>query len=241
MKAVLLGVSLLTTVLAGAGTAESQSAGVITLDSIPEAPARPVVVELFTSQNCVMCPPANRNVALMAKRKDVVVLTFPVGYWDYLGETNELARPEFAERQKRYNKALGHRGPYTPQIVFGGLLHSSGGDISKIAQKFAARDTSPYPVSVTFDGGDAVVSGAPSGDARVVMVRFRPGVFSDIPSEGANRGKDLGYFNLATHFDILGLWTGGVARYKAGCVRSCVVLVHDVRTEGPVIGVGYRP
>jgi hypothetical protein len=240
MKAILLGAAVLVAGLLGPGAGHAQVRQVM-LETIPEAPARKVVVELFTSQNCAMCPPANRNVAALARRADVVALTYPVGYWDYLGAADKLARPEFEARQKRYNQSLGQRGPYTPQMVFGGLLHSSGGDLAKISQKFSSRDTAPHPVSVSFDGGDALLAGDPDGTASIVVVRYRPGHLSEVPKQGANRGKDLTYFNLVTDLEEHGFWRGGEARFRVDCVRACVVIVHANDSSGPIIGVGHRP
>ena len=88
---------------------------------LPRATAkRPVVVELFTSQGCGACTRANALVADLAERPDVLALTFPVDYWDYLGWKDTFARPEFSARQRAYMKAAGQREVYTPQVVIDG-------------------------------------------------------------------------------------------------------------------------
>jgi hypothetical protein len=212
--------------------------------NVPEHAVRPVVMEMFSSQGCGKCPVANANIAKLAERSDVIALTYPVGYWDYLGWNDTFAKPEFAERQKRYNRVLGHRGPYTPQVVYSGRLHGSGVDIKKIEVKFAIRDISPYPATVTFDKDQVMVSGAAfdkSGDkASVVLVRFRPGATKVTPGAGANKGKAMTYFNLVTSFEPLGDWTGGTQKYAAKCVSDCVVLVQKSSTEGLIIGAAQK-
>jgi hypothetical protein len=212
--------------------------------NVPEHAVRPVVMELFSSQGCGNCPVANANIAKLAERSDVIALTYPVGYWDYLGWNDTFAKPEFAERQKRYNRVLGHRGPYTPQVVYSGRLHGSGVDIKKIEVKFAIRDISPYPATVTFDKDHVVISGAafdkPDDKASVVLVRFRPGATKVTPGAGANKGKAMTYFNLVTSFEPLGDWTGGTQKYAAKCASDCVVLVQKGGTEGLIIGAAQK-
>src|SRR5262249_57419236 len=85
-----------------------------------EAGTRPVVVELFTSQGCSSCPPANANLIELSKRSDVLALSFSVTYWDYLGWKDIFGKPEFTERQAVYEPALGERGSFTPQMVIDG-------------------------------------------------------------------------------------------------------------------------
>jgi hypothetical protein len=213
--------------------------------NVPEHAVRPVVMELFSSQGCGNCPVANANIAKLAERSDVIALTYPVGYWDYLGWNDTFAKPEFAERQKRYNRVLGHRGPYTPQVVYSGRLHGSGVDIKKIEVKFAIRDISPYPATVTFDKDQVVVSGAalekPDDKASVVLVRFRPGATKVTPGAGANKGKAMTYFNLVTSFEPLGDWAGGTQKYAAAkCASDCVALVQKGGTEGLIIGAAQK-
>jgi hypothetical protein len=216
--------------------------------NVPEHPSRPVVMELFSSQGCGNCPAANANLAQLAERSDVIALTYPVGIWDYLGWDDTFAKPEFTERQKRYNRALGYRGPYTPQVVYSGRLHGPGTNIKAIEPKFAARDVTPYPTTVSFDKDVVVVTGAPMlgadgktpDKASVVLVRFRPGSTKVTPGAGANKGKPMTYFNLVTSFETIGEWSGGSQRYQTKCVSSCVVLIQTGNTEGQVVGVAQK-
>lgn len=208
--------------------------------NVPERPERPVVMELFSSQNCGKCPVANENVAFLAKRSDVIALTYPVGYWDYLGWDDTFAKPEFAARQKDYNRALGHRGPYTPQIVYSGRLHGSGTNLKPIAEKFAVRDLTPYPARITIGKDQIDINGNFEGTARVTLVRFRSGMTSVTPGGGANAGKSMNYHNLVTNLQALGDWKGGSVSFKARCDSGCVVLVQSGGPSGVVVGAAER-
>lgn len=230
--------------LAVAPAASAQRGGM----NVPEHAVRPVVMELFSSQGCGNCPVANANIQKLAERSDVIALTYAVGYWDYLGWDDTFAKPEFAERQKRYNRVLGYRGPYTPQVVYSGRLHGSGVNMKAIEEKFAVRDISPYPATVTFDKDTVVIAGAmpkaadgKAGEkAGIMLIRFRPGATKVTPGAGANKGKPMTYFNLVTGFEPLGEWTGGTQKFQSRCSSACVVLVQTGGTEGLIIGAGQK-
>lgn len=230
--------------------------------NVPEHATRPVVMELFSSQGCGNCPAANANLAKLAERSDVIAITYPVGIWDYLGWGDTFAKPEFTERQKRYNRVLGYRGPYTPQVVYSGRVHGPGTSIPKIETKFATRDITPYPATVTFDKDAVVISGsipapptpaaatttdkpalyvASSNKATIVVVRYKPGLTKVTPGAGVNKGKSMTYFNLVTSFEPIGEWGGGIQqKFQAHCTSGCVVLVQAGGTEGPIIGAAQR-
>ena len=107
----------------------------------------PVVVELYTAQGCASCGEANANLEKLAARADVLALTFPVDYWDYLGWPDTFAKPEFTERQKAYVAKLSLREPYTPQVVVDGRAQAGGLQAEKveklIEQASAADHRSP--------------------------------------------------------------------------------------------------
>jgi hypothetical protein len=211
--------------------------------NVPEHAARPVVMELFSSQGCGNCPKANANIARLAERSDVIALTYPVGIWDYLGWDDTFAKPEFTERQKRYNRVLGYRGPYTPQVVYSGRLHGSGTIMKTIEEKFAVRDITPYPASVSFEKDSVVISGAlpdKTDKAGIVLVHFRPGSTAVTPGGGANKGKPMTYWNLVTGFESLGDWKGGVQKFAVKCPTGCVALVQKSGTEGLILGAAQK-
>lgn len=207
------------------------------------APAvRPVVVELFSSQSCGNCPTANRNVGELSKRDDIIAMTYPVGYWNYLGWDDTFAKPEFTKRQKDYNRSMGYRGPYTPQVVFGGRLHSSGVKLETIEEGLAKRDHTPYPATVRFEPGHAVLNGEYDGEATVMLVRVKPGYTRVTPKSGENQGKPMAYFNLVTSIEELGKWTGGSASYNTtACDAGCTVLVQKDGPTGRIVGVAQKP
>jgi hypothetical protein len=206
---------------------------------VPEHATRPVVMELFSSQGCGNCPVANANIAKLAERSDVIALTYPVGIWDYLGWDDTFAKKEFTERQKRYNRALKYRGPYTPQVVYSGRLHGPGTDIKDIEEAFGRRDINPYPATLAFENDMVVVSGAIPADtdkAGVVVVHYRPGVTSVTPGGGTNKGKPMSYWNLVTKYEQVGEWKGGAQRFPVKCTSACVVMIQKNGPEGMVIG-----
>ena len=207
----------------------------------PSENVRPVVIELFSSQSCGNCPVANRNVGYLAKRDDIIAMTYPVGYWNYLGWDDTFAKPEFTERQKDYNRSLGYRGPYTPQVVFGGRLHSSGVKLEDIEEGLAKRDHTPYPAHVRFEPGRIVLTGDYDGDSSVVLVRVKPGYTRVTPKSGENEGKPMAYYNLVTSVEKIGSWSGGSASYPAeNCNAGCTVLVQKDTATGRIIGVAQK-
>lgn len=199
----------------------------------------PVVVELFSSQGCPNCPEANRNLIAMTARENILPLTYPVGYWDYLGWHDTHAKPEFAERQKAYNRELGHRGPYTPQLVFNGREHCSGVKMKAVTDALNRSLTERRAASVAFDGDAVVLEGAAPKDARVQLVHYRAGITEVTPGAGANRGKPMRHVNLVTHIETLGRWSGGAARFPANCPDGCAVLVQE-GSAGAVVAAAAR-
>ena len=108
------------------------------------------VIELFTSQGCSSCPPADKLLESYIKRKDVIALTMPVDYWDYLGWKDTLASPHYSARQRSYARSRGDRNVYTPQIVINGTTHAIGSDrqaINRLIKVTNARLSSfaPWP------------------------------------------------------------------------------------------------
>ncbi len=222
--------------LATAPAALAQRGGM----DVPEHATRPVVMELFSSQGCGNCPVANANMVKLAERSDVIAITYPVNIWDYLGWDDTFARKEFTERQKRYNRALGYRGPYTPQVVYSGRVHGPGTSIKQIEERFAVRDISPYPAVVTFEKDLVLVSGAlpdKATKAGIVVAHYHPGLTKVTPGGGANKGKPMTYWNLVTRLEQVGEWKGGAQRFPVKCPEGCVVMVQKDGAEGQILGV----
>jgi hypothetical protein len=171
----------------------------------------PVVVELFTSQGCSACTKANALVADLADRKDVLALTFPVDYWDYLGWKDTFARPEFSARQRAYMKAAGQREVFTPQVVVDGAPQADRSAVDKAPDliKAALKTAPPEPDIRLSHGRVAVGSGpAPEGGADVWLVRYQAQPQETQVKDGENRGVTVVYRNVAVGLQRLGTWTG---------------------------------
>ena len=211
---------------------------------------RPVVVELFTSQGCAACTKANALVADLAERKDVLALTFPVDYWDYLGWKDTFARPEFAARQRVYMKAAGQREVYTPEVVVDGAPQVDKSAVDKTPEliKAALKAAPPEPAMRLQHGRVAVGSGpAPRGGAEVWLVRYQPQPQETEVKEGENRGVTVVYRNVAVSLQRLGSWSGYPRVYaiprppadaraagKSGDLKLAVLL--QARTSGRILG-----
>ena len=142
------------------------------------------LVELYTSQNCALCPKANAEFAAFAETEDVIALSFPVSYWDYLGWTDSFARDEFDDRQKSANRTMGRRGPYTPQVVMNGANHCSGARPKKMNKTLAKmrKKANDLKIVLGYDGEKAVLKtiGEPLGEtfqAEVNLVHYVPGSY----------------------------------------------------------------
>ncbi|MBN9479869.1 MAG: DUF1223 domain-containing protein [Bordetella sp.] len=183
-----------------------------------DAPVQPVVVELFTAQGCAGCPDANRTVETVAETPGVIVLTYGVDYWDYLGWSDTFARPEFAERQRAYRQALKLRNVSTPQVVIDGRRHVSGARSPelKAAVEAEARERG-WPPEIEFrETGDRVGVGsgrAPLGGAEVVAVLYRPGQQTVEVKGGDNRGQAVTHVNVVREVRRLGDWSGRPVLY----------------------------
>jgi hypothetical protein len=187
-----------------AAVAESQSA----TSSEPV-----VVVELFTSQGCSSCPPADELFARLAKNPHVIPLALHVDYWDYIGWTDSFAKAQFTDRQKAYARAIGSRTIYTPQLIVGGMDRVEGHqpDQVKALIKRHLEQSAPVDLSLQREGTTLTIDAtteAPFADpVRVQLVRYRPSETVDI-TRGENAGRVVTYHNIVTAWDGLGEWTG---------------------------------
>ncbi len=198
------------------------------------------VIELFTSQGCSSCPPADKLLGELADRKDVLALSLPVDYWDYIGWKDTLAEPAFSARQRAYAHARGDRAVYTPQAVVNGLVHRVGSDRSAIDQ--AIRQTDAARPSVEIEAamkGDRIVArvgaGEPHGAASVLLVVFDPTKTVAI-KRGENAGRTITYHNVVRKIVRLGRWTGKAESFTAPVPPGgghCAVLVQAGTRDEP--------
>ena len=174
--------------------------------------AHPTVIELFQSQGCSSCPPANANVTALADRPDLLVLSFGVTYWDQLGWKDRFAKPEFTRRQYDYRDGLRHDNVWTPQTVVNGRVDVTGVRASELKQAVVAGDRGKGGPAVTASSARINVA-AGTGPADVWLVRYDPRVVQVPIRAGENGGRTLPHRNVVASLVRLGLWTGSTAAW----------------------------
>lgn len=200
------------------------------------------VLELFTSQGCSSCPPADRLVGSLARKPDVVALSLPVDYWDYIGWKDTLASPAFTARQKAYAAALGSRPVYTPATIVNGLADVIGSDGAAIERAIAATRGRDEALSLRIRLVDMgvhlsieVPAGA-GGPAGVFLLRILRARTVQI-GRGENAGRSVTYINVVRSIEQLGEWTGSGATFEVTVPRGqdegYVVLVQRGTPDRP--------
>lgn len=173
--------------------------------------AHPTVVELFQSQGCSSCPPANANLNAIADRADILALSFAVTYWDNLGWKDTFASKQFTDRQWDYAHGLGHDNVFTPQVVINGGRDTVGAKSSEFNAAIAAGGAPQGPaISAT---AQSVLIGAGEGKADVWLVRYDPRVQQVPIKAGENNGRTLPHKNIVRELKRLGEWRGAAATY----------------------------
>ncbi|HEY5410593.1 MAG TPA: DUF1223 domain-containing protein, partial [Caulobacteraceae bacterium] len=178
--------------------------------------ARPVVVELFTSQGCSVCVAADKVVDQLVDEPDVLALTFSVDYWDDLGWSDTFAKPEFSARQKAYEQTLALRDLYTPQIVVDGRGQVAGAETKRVEaliRKMRQGGLSGprmrlHRTRLTVGSGHR-----PPGGAEVWLVRYDPSVQKVAVKRGENRGQVVLERNVVRQLVRLGAWSGRQKSY----------------------------
>ena len=183
---------------------------------LPAAAAdRPLtVVELFTSQGCSSCPPANANLIKISNRKNVLALSFSVTYWDYLGWKDTYGKPEFTERQVTYEPALRQPGPYTPQMVFNGKATVVGNNLADVESLLAQTPSLHVPALAFGDDRIQVGAGSVAGNADVWLVRYDPLIEAVPVARGENSGATLQHTHVVRRLDRLGTWDGNKTSFS---------------------------
>lgn len=224
----------------------------------PIAAAEPItyraVIELFTSQGCSSCPPADELLGKLATEKDVIALTFPVDYWDYLGWKDTLASSRNSDRQRGYAKARGDGAIYTPQAVVNGIAHVNGARRADIDRAIETTNESIaknlVPVRFWQERNTINIaiapaeSDSPPREATIWLgvVQSRATVKID---HGENAGKSVTYNNVVRELAPVGLWRGQAMRIQLprGAVMlpetgNAVVLIQEGRF-GAIIGAAW--
>ena len=178
----------------------------------PGAPVQ--VVELFTSQGCSSCPPADRAVAAISARPEILALSFGVTYWDNLGWKDTFAQKKFTDRQRDYAHGLGHGNVGTPQVVVNGRLDTVGQSVAEIDQTLRQARLGADGPAVTLQPTRVAIAGAgPAKAAQVWLVRYDPNVVQVPVKRGENTGKTLPIKNVVRELTRLGDWKGGAMSY----------------------------
>lgn len=196
------------------------------------------VIELFTSQGCSSCPPADKVLGELANDPSVIAMSLPVDYWDYLGWKDTLADPKFSLRQRAYSRERGDRGVYTPQVIVNGKAQVLGSDRAAIERVIAAMRSEnvamqlPVKLAVAGDGlkvdlpafqiGNANGEVWICGISRNVKVTIR---------RGENRNSQIEYHNVVRRWLKVGDWSGTAAQWK--------VPLENIRGEGIDAAVVY--
>ncbi|WP_245480421.1 thioredoxin family protein [Neorhizobium sp. NCHU2750] len=170
------------------------------------------VVELFTSQGCASCPPADNALGELVAQGDLVVLSYHVDYWNYLGWPDTLSSKENTERQYGYAKTLGRTGVYTPQAIINGREHVKGTDLSAINGKVDGLEKAGHgltvPVTAAMRGDEIDINiGEGQGQADVVVAYFTKHQQVDV-TKGENSGKNMDYWHSVYDVQSVGMWNG---------------------------------
>jgi hypothetical protein len=216
--------------------------------------ARPIaVVELFTSQSCANCPPADALLGELAREADLVALSYPVDYWDYLGWKDTAAKPEFTQRQKGYANRRGDHDVFTPQVVVNGRTRVVGSDLEAIRREITTGDRERHDllVEVTVESGpDGLrvrLPDAKAGEganATVWLVRYENARTVSI-GKGENNGRIVTYSHLVRALQPIGMWRGKAATIELPRPEAagdgnfgCAVLVQLDKEglPGPILG-----
>jgi hypothetical protein len=223
------------------------------LAAVPALADPRAVVELFTSQGCSSCPPADKIIGDLAKDPSVIALSLPIDYWDYLGWKDTLADSRFTARQRAYSSMRGDREVYTPQVVVNGVTHVLGSDRKGIEAAVATtqgeRGIMSVPVKLSKGDGHINVSvGAVAGQHAEVWICA---ISKSVPitiGRGENRGEQIVYHNVVRNVLKVGDWNGSASTWSVPLenisrdgIDAAAVYVQDGNRDkpGPMLGAAY--
>jgi hypothetical protein len=208
---------------------------------VANAAERPVVVELFTSQGCSSCPPANAYLNEMVKqRRDVLALAFHVTYWDRLGWKDPFSMEAATDRQSVYGRRFGD-GSYTPEMVVDGSASAVGsdrGEVGSAIENAKRNGRTAAAVNVTKNGEQVSIEvGAGSGQGRILLIGFDHEHTTAIP-RGENGGRALTEANVVRSIRPIGQWSGAALRLNERFPEGQDVAVVLEAPDGRIIGAG---
>lgn len=197
-----------------------------------------VVVELFTSQGCSSCPPADAVLSQLVNRPGVIPLALHVNYWDYIGWTDKFGSQDYTDRQKAYAHAAGSRTIYTPQLIIEGDDRVEGPrplDVAELIQEHRA-ETTPVLLTLVRDGDSVKIdaSSTQTFDKKVLLelVRYLPEQTVSI-ERGENAGKTITYRNIVTAWQTIGTWDGAQPISLMATAQGSQPVVVIVQEPGP--------
>lgn len=227
------------------------SAVCVAIAAVPAAAEPRAVVELFTSQGCSSCPPADRLLGDLSSDPSLVALSLNIDYWDYLGWKDTLAKPRHTARQRGYAQARGDREVYTPQVVVNGAVHALGSDRGAIeraiAQSRRNAATLVLPVKLAVDAGKLTVS-LPAGTAQGTGEVWLCALAKAVPiaiGRGENSGNTVTYHNVVRHWIKLGDWTGAPLVFNLpasdidGEAVALIVQAGSPDSPGTMLGAAF--
>jgi hypothetical protein len=174
----------------------------------------PTVVELFQSQGCSSCPPANANAMALSDRPDLLVLSFGVTYWDQLGWKDTFASPQYTARQWDYARSLRHSEVWTPQVIVNGRADVVGVRRGELEDLIRREDRGAGGPAIQAQGNQVTISaGAARPGVRVFLVRYDPNIVQVSIQRGENGGKTLPHKNVVKELVALGPWSGAAQTY----------------------------
>ena len=212
----------------------------VTLASPVAAQTSKPVVELYTSQGCSSCPPADRLLAQLADRDDIIALALHVDYWDYIGWVDDLAQPAFSARQRTYAQARNASHVYTPQMIVGGRSAIVGSKPGALDDALARLPAAPVALTAERRAGDLHIAARALGDVpetvAIQIVRYTPHLVRDI-ARGENAGLSITYRNVVTDWRRVDDWRTDAPLKRTVLLPDgdpVVVILQD-GTTGPIL------
>lgn len=196
------------------------------------------VVELYTSQGCSSCPPADEYLRKLADEPGVIALALHVDYWDYIGWTDQFGNEKFTARQKAYAHAVKSNTIYTPQMIVGGVDQVEGTDPAMVEAAIRRHQQASPMVALQLmrHGADLMIAAQANppleAPLRVQLVRYHP-MASVAIRDGENAGRVLDYANVVTSWTLLGQWDGQADLQMTAPVEGEDPVVVILQAEGP--------
>lgn len=199
-------------------------------------PAHPVVVELYQSQGCSSCPPADRVVNRLADRKDVIPLSFAVTYWDDLGWKDIFGNPSYTARQWDYARTAGRPQVATPQVIVNGrdaVLGSREGELNAAIARNVVKDGP----AISATGSTLNIGAGQPANATVWVVRYDPRTIDVAVKAGENGGTTIPHRNIVKQLVNVGGWSGKATHFTlpaAPAGLNTAILVQNGK-GGPIL------